>query len=307
MLEVLRVCLLNGFNTRSVTSIVVASGVATATAATHGYTSTYGKLLLIEGSGEALLNGRKQPLSVTTNTFTYAAPGVADGTYTGTITAKRAPLGWAEALTGTHKAIFQRTAPEANTQVLRVEDSDALYTRLVMAESASDVDTLTDPAPTTAQLSGGAYLYKGQNNTTPKRWAIVGNHRFIYLFTPTGNTAQNSEADQLLLCFGDGVNYFPGDSHFCILCAGTTTTHTTNGPKIAQSSAMGANWGLSQYGSVVSRSRSGADKSGIFDTQSVFQQRVGLVTSITLPQAIWVIGKPVFLVDDYATKEIRGE
>ena len=110
LLEIIRACGINGFNPKVVTSIVVASGVATATAASHNYTATYGKLLLIEGAPEALLNGRKQPLSVTTNTFTYAAPGVADGTYTGTMSAKRAPLGWTEPFTGTNKAIFARSA-----------------------------------------------------------------------------------------------------------------------------------------------------------------------------------------------------
>jgi hypothetical protein len=227
LLEVLRVCLVNGFNSKSVTSIVVAGGVATATAATHGYTSAYGKLVLIEGSAETLLNGRKQPLSVSTNTFTFAAPGVADGTYTGTITAKRAPLGWVEAHTGTNKAIFSRSAPEATAMLLRVNDthsapSTSTICRLLCLESATDVDTYTGLSPTNVQFADGVPWQKGADNATAKTWALIGNDRCFYLATQLGTSSTFA-----FYFFGDGVNYYAGDAYFTLITGQSGTTYST--------------------------------------------------------------------------------
>lgn len=190
LLEVLRACLVNGFGAKTVTSISVSAGVATATSAAHGFTSTYGKLVLLAGATEPLLNGRKQPLSVSTNSFTFAAPGVADGTYTGTMSARRAPLGWLEAYTGTDRAIFQRSAPEATNVLLRVLDTaaapaSATSARVLMVRSASDADTFAQQAPVASVLSGaGGFLHKGANSATAKQWVLVGDHLGFWLMTP---------------------------------------------------------------------------------------------------------------------------
>ena len=226
LLEIIRACGINGFNPKTVTSIVVASGVATATAASHNYTDTYGKLLLIEGATAPLLNGRKQPLSVTTDTFTYAAPGVADGTYTGTMSAKRAPLGLVELHTGTDKAIFGRSAPEAKSAIFRVDDSNiapasSSIARLLLLESATDVDTFTGLCPTTVQFADGAAWQKGTNNATAKTWAMVGTSRGFYLATQLGTS------DKFVLYFlGDGIDYYAGDAYFTLITGQSAATYS---------------------------------------------------------------------------------
>lgn len=190
LLEVLRACLINGFGAKTVTSISVSAGVATATCAAHGFADTYGKLLLIAGATEPLLNGRKQPGNVTTNSFDFPAPGVADGTYTGSMSARRAPLGWLEAYTGTDRAIFQRSAPEATNVLLRVLDTaaapaSATSARVLMVRSASDADTFAQQAPVASVLSGaGGFLHKGANSATAKQWVLVGDHLGFWLMTP---------------------------------------------------------------------------------------------------------------------------
>lgn len=187
LLGVLRACLINGFGNKSVTSITVSAGVATAACTAHGFTNKTGKLVLVEGSPETGLNGRKQILSVTTDSFTFAAPTVFDGTYSGAVTVKRAPLGWTEAYTGTNKAIFARSVPEATAAMLRVLDTAAApasttAARVVAVETATDVDTFTGQTPTEAQLAGGQYWQKGNNTATAKRWHLVGTDRGFFLF-----------------------------------------------------------------------------------------------------------------------------
>lgn len=226
-LEAIRTCLRTGFNSRVVTSIVVAAGVATATAASHGYSATTGKLLLIEGAPEALLNGRKQPLTVATNTFTFDATGVADGTYTGTMSAKRAPLGWTEPYTGTNKAIFGRSAPEATAMLLRINDSlvapsTSTIMRVLCLESATGVDTYSGLCPTPAQFADGAPWQKGADSATAKAWALIGTDRGFYFATQLG-----AGSTFALYFFGDGVPYYAGDAYFAMLAGQAGITYNT--------------------------------------------------------------------------------
>lgn len=303
-LEAIRACVKNGFNPRVVTSIVVASGVATATAASHGYTATYGKLLLIEGSGEALLNGRKQPLSVATNTFTYAAPGVADGTYTGTMSAKRAPLGWTEKFTGTNTAIFTRPAIEATTIELRINDSHANGStttdmRMVMVESSTDVDTYTAPSPAEAQVSGGGYVQKGQNNATAKPWVLVGNDRFMWFF---------SAADAGLILspfyFGDGVPYFGPDPYFCVMSPGGSAGAGTSAVSTGGVTRDVASTTFTSH-SFVSRAKSGLGSSALIAPGSPGPANIG-ATGLQSSADNIVIHYPVYLIENDGAKTIRG-
>lgn len=75
----------------TLTSVVVASNVATATKTSHGY--SVGDVVYISGSNLAYANGTKTILSVAdANTFTYEATG-SNATATGTILANRSARG----------------------------------------------------------------------------------------------------------------------------------------------------------------------------------------------------------------------
>lgn len=215
LLAVLRACLINGFNEKTVTSITVASEVATAACTGHGFLDTYGKLVEISGWGSQPLDGPKQISNVTTDTFDFAAPGVADGVYTptggGTILAYRAPLGWTEPHTGTNVAMFARSAVEATALLLRVDDTGTSLARTRMVETATDVDTFTGPAPTDAQLSGGGIWQKSSTGTNP--WFVVGTDRGFWF----GSVSNASPLRHVYYWFGDGKPYYSVDPYFCLL------------------------------------------------------------------------------------------
>jgi len=214
-IALLLACLRDGFNVKAVTQIVVTSGVAVATCPNHGYSSRFGKSVKIAGAPVAGLNGVKQQTIIDTNSFSYPAPGVADGTYTGTIDARRAPLGWEMPYHNSNNdvAIFRRLSSESNQQMLRVDDSVVgSLVRVRMIESATDVDTYDGLAPTDAQISGGGRWQKGPENANPKAWALFGDGRAFYLATQQETTDKFN-----LFMFGDGVPYAPGDSYFTLL------------------------------------------------------------------------------------------
>lgn len=218
MVSVLDACLVNGFNSKSVTSIVVASNVATVTCTSHGFVAVPGKYVEIAGATPSGLNGIKIATSVANaNTFTFAAPGISDQTATGTITAKRAAIGWGKAFTGTNKAVY-RSADVAGTRLyLRLDDTNAgiataTDARAVMYETMSDVDTGTNPGPTVAQLSGGQFWNRGANSATAKTWVLIGDSRIFYFFTQAATSATLNA-----MAFGDIVSYRAADAYGCVV------------------------------------------------------------------------------------------
>lgn len=225
LLSVLQACLVDGFNVMSVTSIVVAANVATVTVSAHGYAAVYGKLLRLAGAAPAALNGDKQITVTGSNTFTFAAPGVANGAATGTITCKRAPLDWTRVFIGTNKAVYRSGDVAALGLLLRIDDTNAgialpTEARARMYEAMTDVDTGTGPSPSESQTSGGQFWTKGANNASAKKWQLIGDPRFFYLFTE-GN--DGTGAGLFPHAFGDIVSYRAGDPWACYL--GGWTNH----------------------------------------------------------------------------------
>lgn len=226
LIGVLDACLVNGFNLKSVTSIVVASNVATVTASAHGYAT--GKVVTHAGATPSGLNGRARITVTGANTYTFPTSGIADGTATGTITAIRSPLGWSKAHTGTNKAAYARTAVGALAQKLRIDDTAAgnaaaTYARAVMYETMSDVDTGTGPAPTVAMIAAGQYWWKGANNTNAKKWTLVGSDHAFYLLTEGVTYPASSNYGGTVYGFGSLVSYRPGDAYSSFLL-GTTVS-----------------------------------------------------------------------------------
>lgn len=224
LLEVLRSCLVNGFGSKAVTSIAVAAGVATATCAAHGFTGKAGQVVLVAGAPQAALNGVKQPGSVLTNSFTYPAPGVPDGTYTGTISARRAPAGWTEVFTAVDRAVFRSSEVEATGILLRVLDAAGLNARVRAFESMTDIDTGLGMTPTEAQVTGGLWWSKtGTNNATARPWIVIADGRAVYFCVRSGTQPHYT-------CFfaGDIDSRKAGDS-YSFLLTGNHADQTDSG------------------------------------------------------------------------------
>jgi hypothetical protein len=226
LLGVLDACLVNGFGSVTLDSLVINSGVATATYGSgHGFLDH--TVILIEGATPSAANGEKRITVSSASVFTFDATGITNQTATGTITAKMAPLGWTKAHSGTNKAAYSRSTLGATALLLRVDDTAAQSARVVGYESMTDVDTGSGPFPTAAQMSGGLYWHKSSTaNSTARGWALVGDGKTLHLFLGFNASAPTT----LEYCaFGDLQTYKAADAYHCCLMGNISATIAATG------------------------------------------------------------------------------
>ncbi len=230
-------CLKDGFGTVTLDSLVVASDVATGTISTgHNFTAIGSTLpvIRIAGATPSGLNGDWRLASIPgTTTFTFATAGISDQTATGTITAKRAPLGFSKAYSGTNKAAYQADDLASTRLYLRVEDSTAAYATVKGYETMSDVDTGTGAWPSAAR-----YIIKSRTaDSTARAWRLIGDARAFYLFIHAGSDAYwDGHA------WGDIVSFKPGDAYHVWLSANTNSTSWGNTLFYSLSYSQGADF-----------------------------------------------------------------
>lgn len=249
LITVLDACLINGFGSVTLDSVVVASNVATGSISTgHGFAmiGDTGPVIRIAGATPTALNGDWRIQSVpSSTTFTFTTSGISDQTATGTITAKRAPAGFEKAFSGTNKAAY-RSLDVASTQLyLRVDDTPTQYPKLKMYETMSDVDTGT---------GASTVLYFAKSDTSDgnaRAWALYADDRLFYLFACAYEGTWGPT-----MAFGDIDSYRSGDAYHCVLIGHTNANDvssfyalngSTDGAQLARS--------YSQTGGAVSSSR----------------------------------------------------
>lgn len=234
LLAVLDACLVTGFNLKTVDSLVVADGVATATVST-GHNMALYSVILLAGATPAELNGEKRVTWVNTNTLKFDAAGITDQTATGTISMKMAPAGWEKPFSGTNKAVFRSPNLESTRMYFRFDDTGSYNCKVRGYETMSDIDTGTGLFPTVNQMANGTYfLRSGAANpsTVAKDWYIIANDRFVYI----GNRgyAAGSGYPFQTAGFGDFASRKSGDPYSAIL-RGNTSTDSSVSPGTSDS------------------------------------------------------------------------
>ena len=211
-----------GIGTVTLTSpkVVVASDVATCTCSTgHGFVmmGLTGPVITIAGASPSSLNGDWRIDSVPgSNTFTFLTTGIPDQTATGTITANIAGMPLTKVYSGTNKAVYQFNI--GSQRYLRVDDTNAQVTQLVMYEAMSDVNTGTGLAPLyTAMYFGKSNVADG----SAREWNIFSDPWCMYCF---GDPYFNQHLFFSSMVFGDPITFVPGDIYHCILGASTSNS-----------------------------------------------------------------------------------
>ena len=192
--------------------------------------------------------------------------------YSGTITGQAGTLitvldailvtgeGWTKTYSGTNKAVY--TQASGSGFVLRVVDDGSLAAgareaTVRGAESASDVDTLTDSFPTTSQLADADCVWRKSNSadSTTRTYYASADDKTLILWI---EFSSSPGAD--MYCFGDLEGLYPGESYLCFITNRATGNNAGHG-LAAAATTLSMNVPFNGYKMVVARSADGLVKS----------------------------------------------
>lgn len=227
MTALLDALLVDGWGLQAATSVVVASGVATATFAADHAAAMHSVVEVAGATGSYTdLNGEQKITIANSNTLKWAT-ALPDGTATGSITVKMAGGGWERQFTGTNLRAYRSTNAQRHGQDLRVNDTGVGFTRVIGYENMTAISTGTGLFPTTAQVSGGYYWMKSVTATDePINWMAGTDGRMLYLFTePLGAGYPASK----IMVFGDMAPEAPAGDAYATLLLGDVTPDEFSG------------------------------------------------------------------------------
>lgn len=205
--------LVNGFGLKSADSLVVAGGVATINVST-GHSAIVDVVILVANATPSDLNGEQRVTAVTANSVSFAT-AVSNQTATGSINFKIAPVGWTKAFTGTNLAVYKSPDVTSSGLLMRVDDTNARFSKIVGYETMSDVNTGTGPFPTSTQLATGVWWGKSSSADSVSRpWFFLADSKTIYSLRAAAASYPASYEPGM---FGDIASYKPADAYHCMV------------------------------------------------------------------------------------------
>lgn len=218
----------NGFDLKTATSLTVAGGIATLKFS-GSHSAKVDCVILVDGSSIAALNGEQKVTTVAAGSVTFAT-AAPDGTASGAITFKMAPLGWLKPFSGTNVAVYKPSAPQASGFCLRVDDTLANYAQVRGYEQMSDVNTGLKMFPPTSLATSQNWGKSDAASSAARSWWAFGDARGFYLcIAPGGSVPLNCQC----FYFGDLNAYQSGDAFACVLNAYSSTNPHNSGSAIS--------------------------------------------------------------------------
>ena len=231
--------LVTGWGSKVVDSAVISNGVCRLTFASGKSAAEKHAVIQVSGANQAAINGEQRVTAVASGwvEFRTALP---DGPVTGSISFKMAALGWEKVFGDTSKAVYRPTDVRSTRPYLRVDDTNALFARVQLFESMSDVDTGMGAAPS---IASGYYWHKRQGSGSNGYWVLIGDSRgFYYCPAPaSGAIASNSGGFAVVPQYaGDLKSYRSGDAWCAAITGATTNVYSDTGGDPFQSGVLAA-------------------------------------------------------------------
>lgn len=226
LINVMDAFLINGSTAITLDSLVVSSGVATATYSSgHGFVEGYSGIspwIRIAGVTDLTdCNGDTRITITSASQFTFTTTA-GDGTASGTITAKVAPLDWTKEYSGTNKAAYRAPDLDGTRHYLRIDDGYGSYQSAQASgyETMSDVDTGTHKFPSSTTYD---YVYKSNTSAgTYRKWWVIGDGKRFYMFLDAGGAASSSYNMYGFLFFGDIISLAADDLYHSAIISATS-------------------------------------------------------------------------------------
>lgn len=219
-LPIFQACLVDGFGEVTLTSLVVASGIATATLP-GAHAAMVDSVVLISGVSDMTgLNGRQKATARFGNTVSFAT-ALADGTASGTVLLRMAPAGWTRDFTATNVSVFRPPAVDSIRPYLKITDTATLDLRVIGYEAMTSVTVGTGLFPTTAQLSGGVFWGKAESTAAGVNpWMLFADGKCLYFCVNTGYNADNARTAFAVYGFGDFKPFKPSADPYAVFLSG---------------------------------------------------------------------------------------
>jgi hypothetical protein len=228
LISLIQTCLIQGFNTGVVNSLVPEGDHVKATVQSgHGFTT--GDIALIEGATPAAYNGEARVTVVSPSVFTYTPAVLPTSDATGTITCKYAPQGSWEIVDGVGAtALLRSTHVQTSGRLLYFNDDADVSPQQAYAfgvEDAASIYDLGPRFPDAGQVPAGMAIRKSSESSGESRpWVLVADDRMFYLFTgwtqqsaDAGLTSLSTSASTDPFWFGDVASYWPSDAYHCVI------------------------------------------------------------------------------------------
>lgn len=225
LISALDACLVTGFGSKAVDSATISNGVCRLSFASGVSAAKQEAVILISGASPASLNGEQKVKAVAAGWVEFKTD-LPDGAVTGSLSFKLAPLGWEKVFSKTNVAVYRPTDPASTRPFIRVDDTNAAFSRVQMYESMTDVDTGYGVSPA---LAGGWYWYKwNAAAATATYWLLVGDSRgFYFLNNMSVATASTQSGNPAVSRYvGDLNSYRSGDAWSAVVTGFASTGFT---------------------------------------------------------------------------------
>lgn len=213
---------ITGFGDLTVQSLVVVDGVATATFTTNESFDLRATLRLAGVTDMIALNGDHQLKATGTNWVSWNT-AAANGTASGSMTMKVAPLGYIKPVSGTNKAGYQSASSDANKCIINIDDTYSTYLKIAVYETMSDVNTGLGRIPTVDRVS--EWAKSGGANTTKYPFYIVGDDKGFYYGTCVYNVNFGSNYSFCSYYVGEFADELPIKRFNFVLVSDANITH----------------------------------------------------------------------------------
>lgn len=216
MIDVLDACLVTGFGSQIVSSLVVENGIGIASfGGAHNFKQF--QVVEISGASDSKLNTEFKIIGLSTNTIEFAVDAT-DQIAVGTISCKVAPLGWTKVFSGDQKAVYRAKDIAANPYYLRVDNSRdpvynenyAKFAKVGILEGCSHIDDFSaNQVPYDSGNPNKNWIGSGSGTSAVNGWAKW--YHAVSEFAPTSQISDsiapaNNEKEWMLI--GDESSFY---------------------------------------------------------------------------------------------------